>query len=114
MRVINKALEAFDCLFERAYGWVHRQSPTKIRNGEVKTKPGELVEALPADMRQDLKNLKSEDLAEGKVPLVNIHVAADSEYYTQKWEYSKMLKEEKIKFDTQLLKAPPRADRKKY
>lgn len=113
MSPASRAKAAFDNLFSISSWWVSRQSPIALRNGEVDTKPGDMLGRMSAEDREAIKHLKSDDLAEGKVPTAEIHLAADSEFYT--WGgYTKILKEAKELFDKKIIKHDPRADRKKY
>lgn len=111
MRFTNKALEAFNHLFNIAHHWVGRQSPTKLRNNEVETKPGDMLQKLDTEDREAIKDLKSDDLAEGKVSKTEIYMAADGEYYT--WRgYTQLIKDAKLIFDSSIKKSDPRP--KKY
>jgi hypothetical protein len=113
MDFTGKAKAAFDRLFHISHWWVSRQSPTKLRNHEVETKPGDMLDKMSAEDREAIKHLKSDDLAEEKVPLLDVLLAADSGFYS--WQgYTKMLKEAKKMFDKKIVKHDPRAVRKKY
>jgi hypothetical protein len=106
-------IEAFRYLFERAYWWISRHSIYQIRRGEV-GKPGELVERMSAEERKALKNLTSDQLAEGKVFKTDIVLTAEGKFLSAKESADEMIRDAKLNFDKQIVKEDPRANRKKY
>ena len=106
-------IESFKFLFNRAYFWINRQNPWKLREGTA-GKPGELVEKMSAEEREALKGLTSDQISEGKVSKGEVQLAADSTFYSNKEYYDRITKEAKLKFDKQIVKEDPRANRKKY
>lgn len=49
-------------LIDISYWWKSRQNPSKLRNGEVDSKPGDMLKKLSEKEREELSNLKSENI----------------------------------------------------
>lgn len=108
---INKAVAAFDKLFGSTLHWLTRHSPTRLRNHEVETKPGEMLTYLSPEDREAIQNLKSDDLAADKVSEETAKMAAEESGYYDWRYYTNMLKEAKLQFDAKITKP---TERKKY
>lgn len=99
-----KAVEVFEKLLACAHHYYQKCSPTKIRNGEHKGTPGEMLKYLSAEERATLQGLSSDDLVEEKLPRhsVQFHVETEN-YYTWKY-YDQLVREAKLEFDSEVLK----------
>ena len=97
-------VDVFLKLVDATYWWLTRQSPTKLRNHEVDTKPGDMLNKLSQEERDIICKLTSNDIAPDKVQQHDVNMTAlTSEYYDSQG-FDKQLREAKLVFDAKLKK----------
>jgi hypothetical protein len=99
---MKSAREVFDQLVHRAYWWAQNKMPSSIRNHTADSwEPGKMLEKISEEDRQILKGLTADQISEDKINQDDIYLTtAYSSYYGE--EHARMIKEEKLKFDTKL------------
>jgi hypothetical protein len=99
-----KAIEVFRNLLERIHFLYQRSSPTKWRNGAVKSTPGEMIAQLSAEERLALQNLSSDDLVAEKLPRHDVQFHVENEIFYSNRYHDEYLREAKLEFDNKITK----------
>lgn len=101
---MKNPIDVFLKLVDATYWWITRQSPTKLRNHEVDTKPGDMLNKLSREERDIICKLTSGDISSDKVQEQAVNMAALTSEYYDRQDFDKQLREAKLVFDTKLKK----------
>ncbi len=101
---MKNPIDVFLNLVDVTYWWLTRQSPTKLLNHEVDTKPGDMLKKLSPEDREALKSLTSNDISSEMVQEQAVNMAALTSEYYDRHSFDKQFREAKLIFDTKLKK----------
>lgn len=95
-----KAIDIFDKLLARVQWWYARHSPTKLRYGEVESKPGEFIVNLEPEEREILGQLTSEELSDNELMgTKNVYYMVGNENFHNDKYSDSLFRKAKLKFD---------------